>query len=235
MRRSDSTALDPHSDTGCLERLLQRRYSCRSFLDEPVDRTVFERMLAMAQRSPSWCNTQPWQLAITEGEATVALRSALARHLSDGPAPDLPFPPEYAGVHQERRRACGWALYESVGVARGDREASSRQARRNFEFFDAPHVGVLTTARSLGVYGAVDCGVYLGFLLLAAESLGVSAIPQAAIAAYSPLLHDFFRLGADRQVICAISFGYADADAAANQFRTERAALDEVVTWWPPA
>lgn len=218
-----------------LEGLLLRRSSCRAFLDRAVPRPVIERMLRMAQRSPSWCNTQPWQLVVTDGEATAALRAALAQHLSDPIAPDLPFPDEYIGVYDQRRKACGWSLYESIGIARGDREASARQARRNFEFFDAPHVAILTTARSLGVYGAVDCGVYLGTLLIAAESLGLAAVPQAALAAYSPFLHQYFDLPADRQVICAVSLGYADPDAAANRFRTERAPIDEVVTWWPPA
>lgn len=217
-----------------LECLLRARHSCRAFLARAVPREVIVRMLELAQRSPSWCNTQPWQLVITEGDATGALRAAISARSNDPPTPDLPFPEEYVGIYRDRRRASGWALYESVGIAPGDRAASARQAQRNFEFFDAPHVGVLTTARSLGVYGAVDCGAYLATLLLAAESLGVSAIPQASIAAYAPVLHEFFDLPEDRQVVCAVSFGYCDSSAPANQFRTDRASIDEAVTWWPP-
>lgn len=185
----------------------------------------------MAQRSPSWCNTQPWQLIVTEGAATDAVRDLLRANAAEPAQPDLAFPPSYEGIYQERRRECGWALYESVGIARGDREASTRQAMRNLDLFDAPHFALLTTTRSLGVYGVLDCGVYLGGLLLAAESLGVATIAQAAVAGFSPQLRAHFELADDRQVVCGIAFGYAQHDAPANQFSTTRASIADVVTW----
>ena len=64
------------SDAETLERLLAKRYSCRGFLAEPVADSVIERILAMAQRSPSWCNAQPWQVIVTKGEATESFRAA---------------------------------------------------------------------------------------------------------------------------------------------------------------
>ena len=36
----------------------------------------------------------------------------------------------------------------------------------------------------------------------------------------------------ERRIVCAISFGYEDAEHPANAFRTSRAEPDEVVTWW---
>ena len=79
---------------------------------------------------------------------------------------------------------------------------------RNFSFFDAPHVAVLSTAAELGIYGAIDCGVYLGHLLLGIESLGLGAIAQA----YSPFLHRHLAVPATRQIICAIALGFLDED-----------------------
>ena len=66
---------------------------------------------------------------------------------------------------------------------------------------------------------------------LAARAEGVATIPQAAVAAFSTFLHDWFDIGEDRMILCAISFGYSDADHPANGFRTERAPLDEFVDW----
>ena len=88
-------------------------------------------------------------------------------------APDFPTPEKYEGQSLARRRAVGAQLYESVGIARGDRAASAQQMRENFRLFGAPHVAIVTTDRSLGVYGAVDCGLYLATLMLAAQALGV--------------------------------------------------------------
>ena len=45
-------------------------------------------------------------------------------------------------------------------------------------------------------------------------------------------LDDFdFDLPEDRDVLCAISFGYPDLDHPANQFRTDRASPDDVIDW----
>jgi nitroreductase len=146
--------------------------------------------------------------------------------------PDIPFPREYRGIYLERRRECGFQLYESVGVSRGDREGSSRQAQENFRLFGAPHVAIVTTEEALGSYGALDCGAYVANFTLAARSLGVATIAQAAIAAYSPFVREFFGLPTERQIICGISFGYEDQQHRANSFRTSRASLSEVITWF---
>ena len=74
-----------------LETWLRERHSCRAFLPEPVPRAVIERILALAQRTASWCNCQPWQVAVTEGAATERLRQALlARAEEPGFTPDFP-------------------------------------------------------------------------------------------------------------------------------------------------
>src|SRR5690606_22640415 len=102
-------------------------------------------------------NAQPWQVVITRGAATERFRAAmLAPAGPDEPGPDFEWPIEYQGVYQERRRDCGLALYEAVGVPRGDREASARQGRENFRLFGAPHVAIITSEEKLATYGAVD-------------------------------------------------------------------------------
>ncbi|MBM4569517.1 nitroreductase, partial [Rhodococcus hoagii] len=97
--------------------------------------------------------------------------------------------------------------------------------------FGAPHVAIVTTDAALGVYGAVDCGLYVNTFLLAAQSLGVASIPQAALAGSAPYLRSFLDLPEDRKVVCAISFGYADESHPANGFRTTRADIASVATW----
>lgn len=217
-----------------LEELLDERFSCRAFLDREVPRPTIERLLTLAQRSASWCNTQPWQVLITSGAGTDRFRAALTAHVREHPgevAFDFGGPLEYRGVYRERRRASGWQLYEAVGVQRGDRVASARQAFENFRLFGAPHVAIVTTDANQGVYGAVDAGLWVGTFLLAAHSLGIATIAQASIASHSPFVHEHFGIPEDRKVLVGISFGYPDRDHPANGYRTARAGLDEVVTW----
>ncbi len=214
------------------EALLKQRYSCRGFLARPVERATIERLLEVAQRTPSWCNAQPWQVHITSGAATERFRAALLAYAASHQAePDYPFPREYRGVYLERRRECGFQLYEAVGVARGDRAASARQAMENFRLFGAPHALVVTTEEALGVYGVLDCGAWVNNFMLAAAAAGVACIAQAALAAHPKLLREFFGIAEERRIVCGLSFGYEDPVHPANRFRTRRAKLEEVVTW----
>ncbi len=215
-----------------LDDLLAQRHSCRAFLADEVPREEIEQVLSAARRVPSWCNAQPWEVIVTSGKETEAFRTALQDEVASGaPKPDLPVPSSYSGVYQDRRRTCGWALYEAVGVQKGDREGSARQMMENFTLFGAPHCLILSSPVELGAYGAMDSGGFVTAFTLAAQALGIASIPQAAIASYAPFLHRYFGIGEDRLVLCAISFGYEDRTHPANAFRTERAELSEFVEW----
>jgi nitroreductase len=225
-------------DIDVLGELLARRHSARGYLPDPVARETIEQVVAVASRSPSWCNVQPWHLHITVGEGTERFRErlvGLTRGSSTGeagpPEPDFPFPSAYQGIYQDRRRDTALRLYGAVGIQRGDRAGSARQTSENFSLFGAPHVAILTTDAELGVYGAVDCGLFLGSLLLAFEACGIAAIPQAAIAMYSPFVHEHLGIPRSRRVICGVSFGREDTAHPANGFRTDRAQVGELVTW----
>jgi nitroreductase len=215
-----------------LEDLLSRRFSCRAFTSKPVPRDRIERIIDVAKKAPSWCNAQPWQVVVTEGTATDDFREALMAEVRTGsPKLDLDGPESYPGIYGDRRRTVGWQLYDAVGVKKGDRAGSARQMLRNFMLFDAPHVAILTSPRALGPYGAMDSGGFVLAFTLAAQALGVDTIPQAAVANYAGFVREYFGIGDDRTMLCAISFGYADPDHPANSFRTERAALGDILEW----
>jgi nitroreductase len=218
---------------GMLEELLNERYSVRAFLPKPVPRDTIEKVLKVAQRTASWCNSQPWQVMIASGEARERFRKLIYAEAASGAAEnsDYPFPREYLGVYLERRRESGFQLYNTLGIPRGDKVAYAKQALENYNFFGAPHVAIIHTTEPLGVYGAVDCGAYVGNFMLAAQALGLGTIPQAALARHSGLIRRHFNLGDDRRVVCGISFGYADHAHKVNGYRTSRAALADTVTF----
>jgi nitroreductase len=218
------------SDMTALERLLADRWSCRGYLPDEVPRETIERLLTVAGRTPSWCNTQPWEVTVLSGEATSSLVKAMAEDAEHW-TPDIPFPPGYEGVYADRRRESGWQLYEAVGVAKGDRDASAAQMLRNFEFFGAPHAAIVTTTASLGPYGAVDCGLFIDSFLLGAQALGLGACAQAAIAMRAGVVREHLGLADDRQVVAGIAFGVPDPEHPTNTYRTNRVPLDEFVTF----
>jgi nitroreductase len=232
------TDLPPDAET--LDRLIRTRHSCRGYKPDQVPRETIETMLRIAQGSASWCNSQPWQAVVTEGAETERFREALFAHAltmswadqtTRPEQPDFAFPSRYVGIYKERQRETGWALYESVGVAHGDRIGSGRQMLENFRMFGAPHVMIVTSEEDLGVYGAIDSGAWVAHVMLAATSLGIATIAQAALAGVAPFVRDWFQIPENRKIVCAISFGYADPEHPANRFRTKRAPLEQVVSW----
>jgi nitroreductase len=216
-----------------LEDLMAARFSCRAFKPDPVPRDTIERVLDAAQKTASWCNSQPWQVLIASGEATKKFRDVIYNVAASGTpsSGDFEFPREYRGVYLERRRESGFQLYNTLGIPKGDKMAYAKQALENFNFFGAPHVAIITTDEALGVYGAIDCGGYVTSFMLAAQALGLATVPQAALAFHSAVVRKHFGLGDDRRVVCGISFGYADREHKANSYRTNRAALGEVATF----
>ncbi len=160
-------------------------------------------------------------------------RAALHAHAAQGAPinPDFPFPVRYAGICRERRKECAVQLYRALGIGREDKASAARQSLENFRFFGAPHVALITTDGDLGVYGVVDCGLYVANFMLAAQNLGVASIAQAALASYPDFIRDHFGLPPSRKLVCGISFGYADSTHPINRYRTARATETESVTW----
>ena len=221
------------TDAAVIDRLARERHSCRAFKDELVPQETILRILGTAQRSVSDCNIQPWRVTIVSGQALDRLRTEMYELASRDAAPVSDIPPieRYQGAYLDRRRECGWSLYNAVGIERGDRVKSRQQAMENFRFFGAPHVAIITTHASLGPRGILDCGGYITLFMLAAHSLGVASVPQAAIAHRADVLRKHLQLPPEDHIVCGISFGIADETHAANSFRTSRVPVSEVVTF----
>jgi nitroreductase len=215
------------------EAAVNERYSCRRYQARSVPTDTIRRILDVTQRTPSWCNTQPWHVLVVSGDAMEKFRGAMHAHAASGAKthPDFAFPLRYDGVYRDRRKVCGVQLYQALGIGREDKTAAAEQSLENFRFFGAPHVALITSEEDLGVYGAVDCGLYVSNFMLAAQSLGVATIAQAALASYPDFIRNYFGLPPTRKFICGISFGYADPDHPINGYRTGRSSLEESTTF----
>ena len=135
-----------------------------------------------------------------------------------------------ASISNAAARAASSSTTRSASRS-GDKAAYAKQALENYNFFGAPHVAIIHTDEPLGIYGAIDCGAYVGNFMLAAQALGLGTIPQAALARHSGLIRRHFNLADDRRVVCGISFGFADHAHKVNSYRTSRASVADTVTF----
>lgn len=214
--------------------LARSRRSTRAFLRKPVSDAVVRRVLTIAQTAPSGSNTQPWRAYVLRGEALEALCAELqAAYMAGEPrrpeyqyyASPLPEP------HLQRRRACGWGLYTTLGIARGDVEKSRDYRVRNYRFFGAPVGIVFTMNRHLSHGSWVDYGMFLQTAMLAARSFGLDTCAQAAIAEYPDIIRRRLNVPEQDLILCGLAIGYADASASVNAYQPVRGNLSEFVTF----
>jgi nitroreductase len=215
-----------------LEAAWRARASKRAFQPEPLPRTLIERMFAAAQAAPSWCNVQPWRVCVTMPPKTAELAAALQQTArSQLPQAEIPFPLDYPSPYKEQRQACGVALYKAMGIARDDKAGRYDAWLRNYALFDAPHVAIVACDRRLGPYAYVDVGVWLGYVLTAAQALGIDTCPMASVAAYPQPLRANLPIAATDVILFGMAFGRADGEAPANACRTTREPVATNVTF----
>lgn len=217
---------------GALEEHWSARSSRRAFRPEPIERTTLTQLFAAAQRAPSWCNVQPWHVVVTEPPRTQELAATMTAAAKSGmPHAEVPFPLDYPSPYKERRVACGVALYQAMGIARDDKAARYDAWLRNYGFFDAPHVAIVSCDRRLGPYVYIDVGVWLGYLVTAAAALGIDNCPMASVAAYPEPLRENLPIPDTDIILFGIALGYADPAAPANKSRTTREPMEANVTF----
>ena len=211
--------------------IVSSRRSMRDFKPEPVPRDIIESVFGGAQRAPSNCNTQPWFVHVVTGETLERLRAELPAKFAAGEiALDFPYDGNYEGIYKDRQYASATALYDSLGIARTQKAERNAWFMRNFSFFDAPAVAFFTLPTGFGLREACDLGMFAQSVMLGLTANGLGSCPQTALAFLANVIRPTLGLGEHEQLMFGMSFGYP-TDAAVNEVRTERAALEDVVTF----
>jgi nitroreductase len=212
---------------------LQARYSVRGYLTDPVPEELIREVFEIARWSASGTNTQPWHVAVVSGDARDRLSDQLCELFDAGVAQERGFPgdAEMNGIYLDRRRACGFGYYETMGVGRKDSEGRKRIARKNFEFFGAPHVAFFSMPRTFAYSQAVDMGIVLQAVMLVMVEKGLGCIAQGSLAGYPAPVREIADMPDENEIVFGLSFGYEDPDAHINTVRMTRAAVDDVVSF----
>lgn len=210
-----------------LDRTIVDRRCVRGFLDEPVPKQTLDEVFALAQRTPSNCNVQPWRVYVASGQVCASLREELVAAVRRGDPPNMEHPIDtFFDGYREKQVACAVELYGNMGVGRDDRQGRFNASLRNFEFFDAPHVAYVCMSKRFGLGVALDVGMYVQTLMLSMWSRGIGSCPQAALRSYPELVAKHLSIPDDEQILCGLSFGFEDPAVPANATRQPRDAVD---------
>ena len=218
-----------------VDEALTSRRSVHAFLPTPVDDETVKDILRVAARAPSGTNMQPWKAYVVTGDKKQELSDAI---LNSGVRAEKAkwdeyryYPDQFFEPYLTRRRAVGFALYSLLGIGRRDTDRMRAQHDRNFVFFDAPVGMIFTIDRRLNQGSWIDHGMFLQSIMIAARGRGLHTCPQAAFAPYHRQIRPLLGIPDEEIVVCGMALGYEDESKPENALRSERAPLDEFVTF----
>ncbi len=213
--------------------VVQQRRSVRGYTSQCVADDLLRKVFVDAQRAPSNCNTQPWQVAVVSGALLQQLGERLSEALMAGDLqPDFPYDGVYDGIYRERQHASASALYSAMGIPREDKVARHEAFMRNFRFFDAPHAAFFFLPEPFGIREAADLGMYAQTVMLSLTAYGLASCPQTALSFQPHIVREALSLPDSWKLLFGVSFGYADPSHASTACETDRAALDKAVRFY---
>lgn len=208
-----------------IEDAIRGRQSIRAYEKRPVDRALIKRIIETAHRAPSGSNIQPWRVYVVDGAVRDGLcKEILERYDTVGEEKREYnyYPVNWREPYLARRRACGWGLYNTMGITREDKAGMHAQRRQNFDFFGAPVGMIFTLDRDMELGSWLDTGMFIQSIMIAAREFGLETCPQAAFANFHAIIRRRLAIPADQIIICGLALGYPEIDAKVNSFRTDR-------------
>ena len=213
---------------------IETRRSLRAFKSTPITKEVLDSILKAAGKSPSYTNTQPWEVAVICGKKKEEL-SRILYDLVDSdvtPNADLPMPQNWPPELERRSREHGMRRFHAVGIERENEQQRKEMRLSNFKFYGAPCVLFLFIDSTLGPWSIFDMGLFAQTLILAAHSFGVGSCLQASLAGYPDAIREFLGIPETKQLVLGISMGYPDLEARINTYQSTRVSSDDFVQWY---
>ncbi len=217
-----------------LEAAVRGRRSIRKFNPKTVPGFVIDGILDAARWSPSWGNTQPWELYLLTGEALASFKAAIARMLENGLAftPDVPMPEAWPPALKGRYGELGKGLLDMLGIDREDKEARGRLLEHMAGLFGAPCLIVVCIPRDVLVeYAMFDAGLVVQTICLLAHDRGLGTCIMAAAVRYPDQLRKIASIPGDRRIVAGIALGHPETADPINRFERKRAPSREIVHW----
>ena len=211
------------------------RRSIRGYKPDPVPESLIKEVLALAMRSPSSMNTQPWNFTVVTGDVLDRIRKGnTERNLAGIPhSREFRIGSPFAGQHRDRQVGVAKQLFAAMDIAREDTEKRQDWVLRGFRQFDAPVCIIITYDAVLADSDdtAFDCGAVTTALVNAAWSRGLGAVINSQGIMQSPVVREHANISDDQIIMKAVALGWPDDAFPANAVVSDRKTVDEAATF----
>ncbi|MGP8152521.1 MAG: nitroreductase family protein [Smithella sp.] len=213
---------------------IRGRRSIRKFKSQDVPQNILTEILEIARWSPSWGNTQPWDLYILTGNTLAKFKEMNLKQTLAGAttASDVPMLTNWPDAMKARYGELGKVVLSAQGIKRDDKEARDKYYQDMVSVFDAPCLILACISRdNLVEYQMLDIGLIAQTICLAAYDKGLGTCLLAAVARYSAEIRKIAAMPEDKKIVVGIALGYPDPSFPLNNFERDRAKLTEFVHW----
>ena len=202
---------------------LAKRKSIRAFKPEAVEKSLITEILEKAARTPSWANSQPWEVFVASGDTLARIRKAYVENYKNAVkiSTEIPRPAEWTEAAKERTRGLRPDMVRDCG------EEADRFGELNQNMFYAPCVLFLCIDKLLEHWALYDVGAYSQSVMLLATEYGLGTIPAITSVQYPEVLRKELKLPDNLKIAIGIPLGYIDDACQINNFNSARSPLSQ--------
>jgi nitroreductase len=235
LRAKQTHQLNSGEQTMEIIEAIRTRKSVRGYKPDTVPKETIRQILEIAGRAPSAMNSQPWEFCVLGGRVLDRVRQANVEKLRGGAIPhgeQSVVGWSKQSVYRERQVELAAQLFQLMGIERQDKEKRTQWSERGFKFFDAPTAIIVLTDTSLTPdTPLIDIGIVIQSICLAALAFDLATCIEDQGCLFPDVLRKVAEIPDTKRIVMSIAIGYPDWDYPANQVRTSRVPIDDIVQW----
>jgi nitroreductase len=204
---------------------LEKRHSVRAFRPDPVEPEKLRTILQNSLRTPSWANSQPWEVYVATGATLERIKQGFkdAYESKTKVTQDIPRPKEWSEKAKARQ------MQLNPDMARDCGDSVKEFGHLNQVQFNAPAVIYIGMDKVLGEWSLYDIGAFTQSVMLSAVEEGLDTIPAIQLVNYPEVIRAQLDIPEDILITIGIAIGYSDTEHGINKFHSARDPFDSVV------
>ncbi len=206
---------------------MKKRHSVRDFKSDEISKETLKNIIEIAELSPSWENSQPWNVYIATGETLTKIREEWIEENNKKIKGSADMNPGHRTNYSERGQKNMADFMDAIGKFNNDEDLEYFNHAQHV-LFNAPAVVYLTLPKNHTKWSIYDLGGFGMSLMLAATYNNVDSIPAYELVKYPYILRDNLPIPEDEDIIMGIALGL-ESDEKINTYESPRLKLDEIL------
>jgi nitroreductase len=210
---------------------IEARRSYRVFKENPVSKTLIEKILTAGGQAPSSANMQPWEFVVVAGQkrdelSQLMLNSFIYRKKNyDILGKDSFFPQQLL----DRRKKFFTDVFKKL--SKHNESPMKYVMEGSLRFYNAPIIIFVFIDKRIEKRFLFDIGACVQNVVLAAQSEGLGTHLLGLVLKYQNVVKKTLHLSEDKEMVVGICLGYPNMENPVNDFKPGREDLDQFVKW----